>query len=264
MTVSGDRTGTRDMSGAPRGSLHGGGTTAGTAPRPRPLVLVVDHDASYRQALTSGLSQEGFTAEVAGDGQEALRLFTRTHPDLVLLDASLPDQPVVELCRRMHAAAPVPIIMVGARGSEVDVVVGLEAGAADYVSKPFHLRELLARMRAVLRRGALPQVHSHVQQDGVLAGGPVHLDTAGRKVSVHGRPVGLSRKEFDLLAMLLRHPGQVVTREQCIDQVWRSQDLTDTRTLDTHVKRLRSKIELDPTNPRHLVTVRGVGFRFDP
>ena len=226
----------------------------------RPLVLVVDDEESYRQALMSGLSQEGFSIEVAEDGHEALRLFERIHPDLVLLDVVLPDQSGVELCQRMHAAAPVPIIMVTARGSEVDVVVGLEVGAADYVTKPFHLRELVARMRAVLRRGELP----HVQHHDVPSGGRVHLDPDRREVSVAGRLVDLSRKEFDLLAMLMGQPGRVVTREQCIDQLWWGQELPDTRTLDTHVSRLRRKIELDPANPRHLVTVRGVGFRFDP
>jgi len=226
----------------------------------RPLVLVVDDEESYRQALMSGLGHEGFSVEVAGDGHEALRLFHRIHPDLVLLDVMLADQSGVELCQRIHAVAPVPIIMVSARGSEVDVVVGLEVGAADYVAKPFRLRELAARMRAVLRRGALPQM----QHDDVLASGPVRLDTARREVSVEGRPVDLSRKEFDLLSLLLGRPGRVVTREQCIDGLWWDQELADTRTLDAHVRRLRSKIERDPANPRHLVTVRGVGFRFDP
>jgi len=150
--------------------------------------------------------------------------------------------------------------MVSARGSEVDVVVGLEVGAADYVSKPFRLRELVARMRAVLRRGEL----RHVQHHEMPPGGRVRLDPARREVSVEGRPVNLSRKELDLLALLVGQPGRVVTREECIDQLWWDQELADTRTLDTHVRRLRSKIELDPANPRHLVTVRGVGFRFDP
>ncbi len=226
----------------------------------RPLVLVVDDEESYRQALASGLGREGFSVEVAGDGQEALRLFHRIHPDLVLLDVMLPDRSGVELCQQMHSSESVPIIMVSARGSEVDVVVGLEVGAADYVAKPFQLRELVARMRAVLRRGARP----HVQDDEMPSAGPVRLDTARREVSVEGRPVDLSRKEFELLALLVGHPGRVVTREQCIDRLWWDQDLTDTRTLDTHVRRLRRKIELDPANPRHLVTVRGVGFRFEP
>jgi len=260
MTVAGARSGAEDREGTPLNPGMPAGRHQAALPDRRPLVLVVDDEESYRQALMSGLGQEGFSVEVAGDGHEALRLFHRIHPDLVLLDVMLPDQSGVELCQRMHAAAPVPIIMVSARDAEVDVVVGLEVGAADYVTKPFHLRELVARMRAVLRRGALPQM----EHDEVLAGGPVHLDTARREVSVGDRPVDLSRKEFDLLALLLGHPGRVVTREQFIEQLWWNQGLNDTRTLDTHVKRLRYKIELDPANPRHLVTVRGVGFRFDP
>ena len=225
----------------------------------RPLVLVVDDEESYRQALASGLSREGFAVELASDGHEALRLFHRVHPDLVLLDVMLPDQSGVELCRRLRALAPVPIIMVTARDSEVDIVLGLELGASDYVAKPFRLRELVARMRAVLRRGAsTPAPH-----DEVVAVGPVRLDAGRREVSVKGASVDLSRKEFDLLALLMAHAGQVVTREWCIDRLWWDRDLSDTRTLDTHVKRLRRKIEPDPANPRHLVTVRGVGFRFE-
>jgi two-component system, OmpR family, response regulator RegX3 len=225
----------------------------------RPLVLVVDDEESYRQALASGLSREGFAVEVAADGHEALRLFHRVHPDLVLLDVMLPDQSGVELCQRMRAMAPIPIIMVTARDSEVDVVLGLELGASDYVAKPFRLRELVARMRAVLRRGAT----TPAPRDEIVNVGPVRLDTGRREVSVDGRPVDLSRKEFDLLALLMSHAGQVVTRDWCIDRLWWDQDLSDTRTLDTHVKRLRRKIEPDPANPRHLVTVRGVGFRFE-
>ena len=193
----------------------------------RPLVLVVDDEESYRQALASGLSQEGFAVECAADGHEALRLFHRIHPDLVLVDVMLPDQSGVELCQRMRALAPVPIIMVTAKDSEVDIVLGLELGASDYVAKPFR------------------------------------LDNGRREVTVDGNLVELSRKEFDLLALLMSHAGQVVTRDRCIDRLWWDQDLADTRTLDTHMKRLRRKIERDPANPRHLVTVRGVGFRFE-
>ena len=222
-------------------------------------MLVVDDEGSYRQALASGLSREGFAVEVAADGRKALRLFHRIRPDLVLLDVMLPDQSGVELCQRMRALAPVPIIMVSARDSEVDIVLGLELGAADYVAKPFRLRELVARMRAVLRRGG----STPGPRDEVVAVGPVRLDTGRREVSVHGQRVDLSRKEFDLLALLMSHAGHVVTREWCIDRLWWDQDLTDTRTLDTHVKRLRRKVEPDPANPRHLVTVRGVGFRFE-
>jgi two-component system, OmpR family, response regulator RegX3 len=225
----------------------------------RPLVLVVDDEESYRQALASGLTREGFTVESAGDGREALRLFHRVHPDLVLLDVMLPDQSGIEICQQMRALKPVPIIMVTARDSEVDIVLGLELGASDYVAKPFRLRELVARMRAVLRRGvAVTERHEEV-----LNVGPVRLDAGRRDVTVNEVSVDLSRKEFDLLALLMAHSGQVVTRDWCIDRLWWDQELTDTRTLDTHIKRLRRKIEPDPANPRHLVTVRGVGFRFE-
>jgi two-component system response regulator RegX3 len=225
----------------------------------RPLVLVVDDEESYRQALASGLTREGFTVESAGDGHEALRLFHRVHPDLVLLDVMLPDQSGIEICQQMRALKPVPIIMVTARDSEVDIVLGLELGASDYVAKPFRLRELVARMRAVLRRGVA--VTERLEE--VLNVGPVRLDAGRREVTVNEAPVDLSRKEFDLLALLMAHSGQVVTRDWCIDRLWWDQELTDTRTLDTHIKRLRRKIEPDPANPRHLVTVRGVGFRFE-
>jgi two-component system, OmpR family, response regulator RegX3 len=225
----------------------------------RPLVLVVDDEESYRQALAAGLAREGFAVELARDGHEALRAFHRGHPDLVLLDVMLPDQSGIELCQRMRALAPVPIIMVTARDSEVDTVLGLELGASDYVAKPFRLRELVARMRAVLRRGTI----TPALRDEVVVVGPVRLDTGRRQVTIQGAQIELSRKEFDLLALLMTHAGQVVTRESCIDRLWWDQDLADTRTLDTHVKRLRRKIEPDPGNPRHLVTVRGVGFRFE-
>jgi len=239
--------------------------TSGRPPTPapardnRPLVLVVDDEESYRQALASGLTREGFTVEAAGDGHEALRLFHRVHPDLVLLDVMLPDQSGIEICQQMRALKPVPIIMVTARDSEVDIVLGLELGASDYVAKPFRLRELVARMRAVLRRGVA--VTERLEE--VLNVGPVRLDAGRREVMVNEAPVDLSRKEFDLLALLMAHSGQVVTRDWCIDRLWWDQELTDTRTLDTHIKRLRRKIEPDPANPRHLVTVRGVGFRFE-
>src|ERR1700683_2954591 len=164
----------------------------------RPLVLVVDDEESYRQALAPGLTWAGFAVEIAGDGHEAMRLFHRVHPDLVLLDVMLPDQSGVELCQRMRALAPVPIIMVTARDSEVDVVLGLELGASDYVAKPFRLRELVARMRAVLRRGV---ASSAVANDEVIHAGPIRLDNGRREVTVEGKLVELSRKEFDLLAL---------------------------------------------------------------
>jgi len=171
----------------------------------------------------------------------------------------LPDRSGVEVCRQMRAIAPVPVIMVTARDAEVDVVLGLELGASDYVAKPFRLRELVARMRAVLRRGTAPPP----ADQEVVGSGPVRMDLGRRQVAVHGQPVELSRKEFDLLSLLMTHAGHVVTREWCIERIWWDQDLADTRTLDTHVKRLRRKIEEDPSHPRHLLTVRGVGFRFE-
>lgn len=222
-------------------------------------MLVVDDEESYREALAAGLDREGFSVEMAADEHEALRSFHRVHPDLVLMDVMLPDGSGIELCQRMRALAPVPIIMVTARDSEIDVVLGLELGAADYVAKPFRLRELVARMRAVLRRGSVAPAPTNE----VIQGGPVRLDMARREVAVNGELVELSRKEFDLLALIMSHSGQVVTREWCIDRIWWDQDLADTRTLDTHVKRIRRKIEPDPAHPRHLVTVRGVGFRFE-
>lgn len=229
------------------------------AHRQRPLVLVVDDEESYRQALLAGLEQEGFSVEVAADAHEALRTFQRVRPDLVLVDIMLPDLSGIELCRQLRALAPVPVIMVTAKDSEIDVVLGLELGASDYVAKPFRLRELIARIRAVLRRGQPPAASG----EEILSIGPVRLDTARREVTVRGEPVELSRKEFDLLALLMSQAGKVVTRERCIDRLWWDQDLADTRTLDTHMKRLRRKVEIDPANPRHLVTVRGVGFRFE-
>jgi two-component system response regulator RegX3 len=241
-------------------SLVTGPHDTATPRDPRPLVLVVDDEESYRQALASGLSQEGFVVECAADGHEALHLFHRIHPDLVLVDVMLPDQSGVELCQHMRSLAPVPIIMVTAKDSEVDVVLGLELGASDYVAKPFRLRELVARMRAVLRRGTAVAT---VPNEEVLQVGAVLLDNGRREVTVDGHLVELSRKEFDLLSLLMSHAGQVVTRDRCIDRLWWDQDLADTRTLDTHMKRLRRKIERDPANPRHLVTVRGVGFRFE-
>jgi two-component system response regulator RegX3 len=224
-------------------------------------VLVVDDDEAYRDALTLGLAREGFEVAVAADGREGLDRFVGFRPDLVLLDLVLPDVTGTELCQRMLQLATVPVIMVSARDAEVDVVLSLEQGAADYVTKPFRLRELVARIRAVLRRHrARPP--GRPDQGPVISGGLVQLDPESRTVTVDGRTTDLSRREFDLLGVLVGRYGQVVTREQCIDALWGTADLFDTRTLDTHVKRLRHKIEADPTNPRHLVTVRGVGFRF--
>ena len=231
-------------------------------PDANPLILVVDDEASYREALSCGLVAEGFEVVMAGDAAEALEQFSARTPDLVLLDVMLPDRSGLEGCREIRATSSVPVVMVSARSEELDVVVGLELGAADYVAKPYRLRELTARIRAVLRRASseadLPPT------DTVLTIGPVSLDPERREVRVDGDPVDLSRKEFDLLLLLMARSSMVVTREECLDALWWGQDLLDSRTLDAHVKRLRRKIETDPANPRHLITVRGVGFRFQP
>jgi two-component system, OmpR family, response regulator RegX3 len=227
-----------------------------TPPLESPVVLVVDSDFSYREALASGLAQSGFAVQTAGEGREALEVFNWIQPDMVLLDMDLPDLSGIDLFRQMRAVRPVPVIVVSARKTELDVVLSLEQGASDFVGKPFRLRELVARMRAILRRG-----QPSVPTEEHLRVGPVHLDLGSRQATVHDREIELSRREFDLLALFMSRPNEVITRRACIEQLWWNQDLSDTRTLDTHVKRLRRKIESDPAKPRHLLTMRGVGFR---
>ena len=232
------------------------GNRAGGAP----LILVVDDEFSYREALSLGLAAEGFEVVTAADAAEALVAFSSRTPDLVLLDVMLPDRSGLEVCKEIKATSNVPVVMVSARSEEVDVVVGLELGAADYIAKPYRLRELTARIRAVLRRASSEETSE--RRDRVLRVGPVSLDPERREVRVHDDRVDLSRKEFDLLLLLMSRSSMVVTREVCLDALWWGQDLLDSRTLDAHVKRLRRKIEADPAEPRHLITVRGVGFRF--
>ncbi len=229
-----------------------------TNPDGRYVVLVVEDEPSYQDALNVGLTIEGFVVVGATTIRQAREVMARSTPSLVLLDVMLPDGSGVDYCREIHETVRTPVIMVSARTSEVDVVLGLEIGAADYVTKPYRLRELVARMRAVLRRPQAPPT-----LDRRLVFGDIDVDLARRSVTKRSVPVELSRKEFDLLALFAEHRGQVVTREQCLDALWWGLDLVDTRTLDTHVKRLRQKIEDDPPRPRHLVTVRGVGFRLD-
>ena len=224
----------------------------------RPVILVVEDEESYRDALDIGLGVEGFVVVGARTIAEARQQLAVRKPDLVLLDVMLPDGSGLDFCRELYDTTRLPVVMVTARSSEVDVVVGLEIGAADYVTKPFRLRELVARIRAVLRRPAGEDDHE------VIAFGDLRIDLARRTVARRGTEVDLSRKEFDLFALLASRLGQVVTREACLDALWWGLDLADTRTLDTHVKRLRQKVEDDPAHPRHLVTVRGVGFRLDP
>ena len=223
----------------------------------RPMVLLIEDETSYLEALTVGLGAEGFSVRTATTIAEARRMLNEATPDLVLLDVMLPDGSGIDLCREIRQNAKIPVIMVSARHDEVDIVLGLEFGAADYVTKPFRLRELVARMRAVLRR------HRVSESDDVVNIGVVRIDPTRRAVTRDGADVELSRKEFDLLFLLASRVGQVVTREECLDALWWGQELSDTRTLDTHVKRLRQKIERDPGSPDHLMTIRGVGFRLD-
>ena len=223
----------------------------------RNVILIVEDEESYQDALNVGLSVEGFVVVGATNIAEARVLLASAKPDLVLLDVMLPDGSGIDYCRELHDTTHIPVIMVTARTSEVDVVLGLEIGAADYVTKPYRLRELVARIRAVLRRP------SEVSDDEVITFGDLRIDFTRRTVTRKNREVELSRKEFDLLALFATRLGQVVTREVCLDTLWWGLELSDTRTLDTHVKRLRQKIEDDPSNPRHLLTIRGVGFRLD-
>ena len=222
-------------------------------------VLVVEDEASYSEALSYMLRKEGFEVVLADTGPAALEEFDRHGADLVLLDLMLPGLSGTEVCRALRARSNVPVIMLTAKDSEVDKVVGLELGADDYVTKPFSHRELLARIRAVLRRhGDIEEVSS-----SALAAGPVRMDVERHVVTVNGGSVPLPLKEFELLEMLLRNAGRVLTRMQLIDRVWGSDYVGDTKTLDVHVKRLRAKIETDPADPRHIVTVRGLGYKFE-
>ena len=222
-------------------------------------VLVVEDEESISDPLSYLLKQEGFEVVVAGTGKEALAEFDRGGADIVLLDLMLPGLSGTEVCRALRLKSSVPVIMLTARDSEIDKVVGLELGADDYVTKPFSSRELVARVRAVLRRGAEPEDVTLA----ALQAGPVRMDVDRHVVTVEGDQVQLPLKEFELLELLLRNAGRVLTRGQLIDRVWGADYVGDTKTLDVHVKRLRAKVEPDPANPRHLVTVRGLGYKFE-
>jgi two-component system response regulator RegX3 len=223
-------------------------------------VLVVEDEDSFADALCYLLRREGFETVEARTGPDALAAFDGGGADFVLLDLMLPGMPGTEVCRRLRARSGVPIIMLTAKDSELDKVVGLELGADDYVTKPYSARELIARMRAVLRRHAGEPESAN---GGVLGEGPVQMDVERHVVAVDGEPVALPLKEFQLLELLLRNAGRVLTRPQLIDRVWGTGYPGDDRTLDVHVKRLRGKIEPDPGNPTRLLTVRGVGYRFE-
>jgi two-component system response regulator RegX3 len=221
-------------------------------------VLVVEDEESYSDPLAYLLRKEGFDVAVAETGPDALTRFERHGADIVLLDLMLPGLPGTEVFRRIRATSNVPVIMVSAKDAEVDRVVGLELGADDYVTKPYSPRELVARIRAVLRRGAEAEA-----APATLEAGPVRMDVDRHQVTVDGRETRLPLKEFELLEMFLRNPGRVLTRGQLIDRVWGSDYVGDTKTLDVHVKRLRTKIEPDPASPSYLVTVRGLGYKLD-
>ncbi|GIH69545.1 response regulator transcription factor [Sphaerimonospora thailandensis] len=223
-------------------------------------VLVVEDEESFSDALSYMLRKEGFEVAVAATGPDALDAFDRDGADIVLLDLMLPGLPGTEVCRTLRQRSNVPVIMLTAKDSEIDKVVGLELGADDYVTKPFSSRELVARIRAVLRRrGDVEEPES-----AVLTAGPVRMDVDRHVVAVRGRQVQLPLKEFELLEVLLRNVGRVLTRGQLIDRVWGADYVGDTKTLDVHVKRLRAKVEADPANPRCILTVRGLGYKFDP
>jgi len=251
-------------------------------------VLLAEDDESFVDALVIGLAREGFDLTVARDGNEALRLFDETEPDLVLLDLMLPRLSGIDVCRSIRARSSVPIIMVTAKGTEIDTVVGLEVGADDYVAKPYRLRELVARMRAVLRRtpsggeaaaGGPPGPPAGVERrrnpgkaeagrpaearGNVLEAGGIQIDADRHLVFIRGEDVHLRRKEFELLSLLMENAGRLLTRDVLIDRIWGSDYYGDTKTLDVHIKRLRSHVEEDPSSPKLITTIRGVGYRFD-
>ena len=222
-------------------------------------VLVVEDEESFSEALSFMLRREGYEVEVSGDGLLAVEAFEKRGADLILLDLMLPGLSGTEVCRQVRTKSQVPIIMLTAKDGEIDKVVGLEMGADDYVTKPFSSRELLARVRAVLRRHGEPEELMPM----TIEAGPVRIDADRHVVTVRGQAVSLPLKEFDLLEFLVRNSGRVLTRSQLIDRVWGSDYVGDTKTLDVHVKRLRAKVEADPANPVHLLTVRGLGYKYD-
>ncbi len=230
----------------------------------QPLVLVVEDEVSFVEALSVGLAREGFRVEVAVDGAEALARFDVLKPDLVLLDVMLPKISGIDVCRQLRKRSQVPIIMVTAKSAEIDTVVGLEVGADDYVTKPYRIRELVARMRAVMRR--LPSdgaVDTTLAPAHSLVVGAVSLDAEEHRVTINGDEVSMPLKEFELLHILLANAGRVLPRETLIDRVWGSDYVGDTKTLDVHIKRLRGKVESDPAMPTRIVTIRGLGYKYE-
>jgi two-component system response regulator RegX3 len=226
-------------------------------------VLVVEDEASYVEALTIGLTREGFNVEVAVDGADALMKFEDVQPDLVLLDVMLPKMSGIDVCRLMRKRSQVPIIMVTAKGAEIDTVVGLEVGADDYVTKPYRMRELVARMRAVMRRQGTGSPQATEVSAGSITVGDLSLDPEEHRVLLDGEELSLPLKEFELLHLLMANAGRVLTRDVLIDRVWGSDYVGDTKTLDVHVKRLRAKVEPDPANPTRITTIRGLGYKLE-
>ena len=239
----------------------------------RPTVLVVEDEEAFVEALKVGLDREGFRVEIARDGAEALDRFDDLQPDLVLLDLMLPRVSGLDVCRELRSRSRVPIIMVTAKSAEIDTVVGLEMGADDYIAKPYRVRELVARMRAVLRRSetssneAASVIEGAAEADtgvgSALVVGDVSLDHQRHEVFVRGDEVQLPLKEFDLLRYLMANAGRVLTRDSLIDRVWGEDYVGDTKTLDVHIKRLRNKVEADPSNPTRIVTIRGLGYKYE-
>ena len=253
-----------------KASGKAGGKRGRAAPADGPVnVLLAEDEESFIEALVIGLTNEGFRVTVARDGVEALQLYEETGPDILLLDLMLPKLSGIDVCRTVRTRSQVPIIMVTAKGTEIDTVVALEVGADDYVTKPYRLRELVARMRAVLRRAPGGPEASEVGggdvdlgSDGIWESNGIKVDFDQRRVFVRGDEVHLRRKEFELLRLLVENSGRVLTRDVLIDRVWGTDYIGDTKTLDVHIKRLRSRIEADPSTPVLITTVRGVGYRF--
>ncbi|CAB4809298.1 MAG: response regulator [Actinobacteria bacterium] len=230
-----------------------------------PTILIVEDEDSFVEALTVGLNREGFRVEVAQDGATALTRFHEVKPDLVLLDLMLPRISGIDVCREIRKTSTVPIIMVTAKSAEIDMVVGLEVGADDYITKPYRMRELVARLRALLRRASMESgaVPAAAVNSRSLVVGDVSIDSDEHIVTVGGEPVSLPLKEFELLHVLLSNAGRVLPREMLIDRVWGMDYVGDTKTLDVHIKRIRGKIEPDPSKPERIVTIRGLGYKYE-
>lgn len=226
-------------------------------------ILIIEDEASYRETLAFRFTKDGYDVQAAETGEEGLEIFRRGGVDLVLLDLMLPGMDGTEVCRKIREKSAVPIIMLTAKSTEIDKVVGLEIGADDYVTKPYSYRELLARVRAVLRRRNVDSAQIPIKDEEPLVCGPIEMNVAEHQVFVHGNPVFFPLKEFEVLECLLRNQGNVVTRHQLIDRVWGADYVGDTKTLDVHIKRVRSKVEDNPSHPQYVTTVRGLGYKID-